>query len=340
MIFNVDQLKEISECIQNARCIAITTHRNPDGDAMGSTLGLFHFLKSNYSAEVHIALPDPAPDYLDFLPGCSSTINFKQHPNQCAEVFQKCDVLFCLDFNHPSRTADLELLVSKAAQRACSIMIDHHPQPLEFVNYLGSDTTASSTCELIYRFSVQLGMNEIPSVEIATCIYTGIMTDTGSFRFSVTRPETHHTASNLLKSGIRHWEIHEKIFNRNSLSKLRLWGYALNSKLDWLREYKSAVIVLSASELNDFDYEEGDLEGLVNYALSISGVKMGVLMSERNNQVRISFRSVGDFSVNKFARDNFDGGGHVNAAGAVYNGTLDDAKNYLYQKIKSCEELG
>jgi phosphoesterase RecJ-like protein len=339
MIFNVDQLKEISECIQNARYIAITTHRNPDGDAMGSTLGLFHFLKSKFTCEVCIALPDPAPEYLDFLPAYASAINFKEQPVECSELLQKCDVLFCLDFNNPARTADLEPLVADTAKRACSIMLDHHPQPIDFVNYMGSDTTASSTCELVYRFSCQLGMNEIPSTEMAECIYTGIMTDTGSFRFSVTRPETHYIASCLLKAGIRHWEIHEKIFNRNSLTKLKLWGYALSSKLDWLPDYNSAIIVLSADELNEYRYEEGDLEGLVNYALSISGVKMGVLMSERNNQIRISFRSVGDFSVNKFARDNFDGGGHVNAAGAVYNGSLQDAKSYLYQKIKSCEEL-
>ena len=339
MIFKEQQLTEISERIQKAQRIAITTHRNPDGDAMGSTLGLFHFLKSKYTAEVCIALPDPAPEYLDFLPACASTINFKEHPAACAEVFQNCDVLFCLDFNNPARTADLEALVVDAAKRTCSIMLDHHPQPIEFVTYMGSDTSASSTCELVYRFTRQLGMNETPSTEMAECIYTGIMTDTGSFRFSVTRPETHHIASCLLKAGIRHWEIHEKIFNRNSRNKLKLWGYALHSKLDWMPKNRSAVIVLSAAELNEYGYEEGDLEGLVNYALSISGVKMGVLMSERNNQIRISFRSVGDFSVNKFAREHFEGGGHLNAAGAVFNGTLNDAREYLYQKIKSCEEL-
>jgi phosphoesterase RecJ-like protein len=339
MIFMEHQLAEISEYIQKAQCIAITTHRNPDGDAMGSTLGLFHFLKSNYAAEVCIALPDPAPEYLDFLPACASTINFKEQPIECAALLKKCDVLFCLDFNNPARTADLELLITDAANRTCSIMLDHHPQPIDFVAYMGSDTRASSTCELVYRFTRQLGMNEIPSSDMAMCIYTGIMTDTGSFRFSVTRPETHHITSCLLKSGIRHWEIHEKIFNRNSINKLKLWGYALHTKLDWIPENKSAVIVLSATELNEYGYEEGDLEGLVNYALSISGVKMGVLMSERNNQIRISFRSVGDFSVNKFAREHFEGGGHINAAGAVYNGTLNDAKDYLYQKIKLCEEL-
>jgi phosphoesterase RecJ-like protein len=176
-------------------------------------------------------------------------------------------------------------------------------------------------------------MNPIPPADIAASIYTGIMTDTGSFRFSVTKPNTHKIAEHLLQSGIRHWEIHENLFNQNSIEKLKLWGLALKDRLEWIAESNVAFIALSAADLKASHYKEGDLEGLVNYALSISGSKMGVLFSERDDKIRISFRSVGDFSANRFARTFFEGGGHENAAGGVYNGTLDNAISHLKKSL-------
>lgn len=333
MVFNEQQFQEIALLLNQSLKIAITTHRNPDGDAIGSTMALSAFLRSYCKAEVCVILPDPCPYYLTFLTNQNHFVDFSSDPDGSTKWMQSCDLLFCLDYNHPARTGPLEELVRGCAGRVKSIMLDHHPQPEEFVTYMGSNTKASSTCELVYAFCTKLGMDDIPPAEIAACIYTGIMTDTGSFRFSVTTPNTHRIAGYLLQSGIRHWEIHEQLFNQNSPEKLRLWGIALKDRLEWLEDVKVAYIALSADDLRSNNYKEGDLEGLVNYALSISGARMGVLFSERNDKIRISFRSVGDYSANRFARTFFEGGGHENAAGGVYNGTLEDALLHLKKSL-------
>ena len=336
MVFNEQQFLEIAQLLNQSKKIAITTHRNPDGDAIGSTMALSAFLRDYCSAEICVVLPDPCPYYLNFLTKQHNFADFKTDSAKSTNWLQSCDLLFCLDYNHPARTGPLEELVRTCAGRVKSIMLDHHPQPEEFVTYMGSNTKASSTCELVYAFCTKLGMDDIPPAEIAACIYTGIMTDTGSFRFSVTTPNTHRIAGNLLQSGIRHWEIHEQLFNQNTLGKLRLWGIALKDRLEWLDDAKVAYIALSADDLKSNNYKDGDLEGLVNYALSISGARMGILFSERDDKIRISFRSVGDYSANRFARTFFEGGGHENAAGGVYNGSLENAVKHL---IKSLNEF-
>lgn len=333
MLFNAQQWEEIALLLKQSSKIAITTHRNPDGDAIGSTMALSAFLSQHYSADVCVILPDPCPKYLFFLTQNRRFFDFTNHPADATDYLQNCDLLFCLDYNNPSRTGAIEDLVRICSLRAKSIMLDHHPQPESFVSYLGSNTHASSTCELVYEFCKHLGMQPIPPADIAASIYTGIMTDTGSFRFSVTKPNTHKIAEHLLQSGIRHWEIHENLFNQNSIEKLKLWGLALKDRLEWIAESNVAFIALSAADLKANHYKEGDLEGLVNYALSISGSKMGVLFSERDDKIRISFRSVGDFSANRFARTFFEGGGHENAAGGVYNGTLDNAVSHLKKSL-------
>lgn len=333
MIFNEQQFHEIAQLLNQSKKIAITTHRNPDGDAIGSTMALSAFLRNYCTAEICVILPDPCPYYLTFLTTQNHFVDFTSDPDGSTKWLQSCDLLFCLDYNHPARTGPLEELVRGCAGRVKSIMLDHHPQPEAFVSFMGSNTKASSTCELVYEFCTQLGMGSIPPAEIAACIYTGIMTDTGSFRFSVTTPNTHRIAGYLLQSGIRHWEIHEQLFNQNSPEKLRLWGIALKDRLEWLEDVKVAYIALSADDLRSNNYKEGDLEGLVNYALSISGARMGVLFSERDDKIRISFRSVGDYSANRFARNYFEGGGHENAAGGFYNGTLEDALLHLKKSL-------
>jgi phosphoesterase RecJ-like protein len=333
MVFNEQQTHDIARLLKASKKIAITTHRNPDGDAIGSTMALSAFLRMHFSANVCVLLPDPCPDYLFFLTKDLTYFDFTNYASDCIEWLESCDLLFCLDYNHPARTGPLENPVRECAKRVRSIMLDHHPQPEEFVTFLGSNTRASSTCELVYTFCKQLGMDSIPPANIAACIYTGIMTDTGSFRFSVTTPNTHRIAEYLLQSGIRHWEIHEALFNQNSLEKLKLWGLALKDRLQWIADSRVAFIALSATDLKESNYKEGDLEGLVNYALSISGAKMGVLFSERDDKIRISFRSVGDFSANKFARAYFEGGGHENAAGGVYHGSLNQAIEHLKKAL-------
>lgn len=329
MFFNDTQLAEIRNHIIQARQISIVVHRSPDGDALGSSLGLKHALMALFGKHATVIVPDAFPESLSYLPDSELILIFEKQNNLVNEVLLSTDLLFCLDFNHPGRVGDLENLLRETAQRSTSVMIDHHQQPDSFVNYIGSKTSASSTCEMVYQFCRALGMQEVPNQLVSKCLYTGIMTDTGSFRFSATTPETHEIAASLLKADIKHWEIHEHLFNQNTFSKLQMWGYALTSKLVVLPQFKTSYISLSAEELERFHYEEGDLEGLVNYALSVKGTKMGVLLSERKGRIRISFRSTGNFSVNEFSRTHFEGGGHENAAGGVFYGNLNDAVTKL-----------
>jgi phosphoesterase RecJ-like protein len=325
MFFSNTQLAEIKDLIIEAKQISIVVHRSPDGDALGSSLGLKHALHDIFKKSATVVVPDAFPESLSYLPDSELILVFENQKEQVEELMKSTDLLFCLDFNHPGRVGDMENLLRDTAHRCNSVMIDHHQQPDAFVNFIGSKTSASSTCEMVYQFCREMGMDDVPNRLISMCLYTGIMTDTGSFRFSATTPETHLIAASLLKAGIKHWEIHEHLFNQNTFSKLQMWGYALTAKLVVLPQFKTSYISLSADELEQYKYEEGDLEGLVNYALSVKGTKMGVLLSERKGRIRISFRSTGSFSVNEFSRTHFEGGGHENAAGGVFYGTLADA---------------
>lgn len=338
MFFTDVQLAEIRSQILKSNQITIVVHKSPDGDALGSSLGLKHAILSLFGKHASVVVPDAFPGSLNYLPDSGQILIFDQMKEVTTKVLEETDLLFCLDFNHPGRVGDLEGLLKETAARCTGVMIDHHQQPESFLTYIGSKTSASSTCEMIYQFCRSLGMQEVPNQEIAKCLYTGIMTDTGSFRFSATTPETHQIAAALLKADIRHWEIHEHLFNQNSFTKLQMWGFALTSKLVVLPEFKTAFISLSADELERFRYQEGDLEGLVNYALSVQGMKMGVLMSERKGKIRISFRSTGDFSVNEFSRTHFEGGGHENAAGGVFYGSLEDAISKLTDALPEFSE--
>jgi phosphoesterase RecJ-like protein len=321
-MFSTGQLSNISNTLSQSDLIVITTHRNPDADAMGSSLGLKHLLSKKISAEIVVLVPDRFPAFLNWMPDAGQTKVFDQDRENAKALLSRANVIFCLDYNHPSRTSSMEEELRKAS--GLKIMIDHHQEPDDFAAYRWSDTKASSTCELIVSFMDALGWQASLDKDIATCLYTGIMTDTGSFRFSATSPLTHRTIARLMETGIQQWKIHEAIFNQNTYQKLKLWGYAFLHKLEVLPEYNTAFIALNAEELSHYQHEEGDLEGLVNYALSIKGMTMGALFSERDDKIRISFRSVGKFSVNSFARKHFNGGGHENAAGGTSTISLEE----------------
>jgi len=331
MFFTDSQLQEIQQLLLKANQVVLVSHRNPDGDALGSTLGLKSIFDRHFSFKTQVIVPDARPEFLEYLPGFNEVLVFEQETQQATEAILNCDVLFCLDFNHPGRVGDLEEVLRKRANANpdSGIMIDHHQQPEPFLKYIGSDTSASSTSEMVYEFSQMLGFEVIPQKETAMCLYTGIMTDTGSFRFSATSPKTHRIASNLLASGLEHWKIHEHLFNQNKLSKLQLWGEVFNHHLVQLQELGVSYMVVDSHLLQTHHYEEGDLEGLVNFALSLKGTTMAALFSERKGKVRISFRSVGTFSVNAFAREHFNGGGHENAAGGSYEGSLEEAVQHF-----------
>ncbi|NND63781.1 MAG: bifunctional oligoribonuclease/PAP phosphatase NrnA [Flavobacteriaceae bacterium] len=310
---NKEKVALIHSLLRDSNNILVIGHKNPDGDAIGSCLGLAHFLnKKGYSAQV--VMPNDFPEFLKWLPGCDNILTYDKATDTVRDLIHKADLIFTLDFNALNRTGDLGELLEKSDAKF--VMIDHHQQPDNYAVVTYSDVKMSSTSEMVYHFMEALGgISEISS-EIATNLYAGIMTDTGSFRFPATSPETHRVIAHLIESGANNSDIHQKIYDTNSPDKLRLLGVALKN-LNILPEYNTAYISLSQKELDDNNFRKGDTEGFVNYALSVKGVKFAVIFIENRQEgiTKISLRSKGSFSVNEFAREHFNGGGHTNAAG-------------------------
>lgn len=303
------------------KCVVIP-HRNPDGDAMGSTLALCSFLKK-MGANAVVISPNEAPSFLQWLPSFESVVFFDRQKETALKLIDEAELIFTLDFNDFSRTgSDMEAVLRK--KEATFVMIDHHQQPSDYAAFMYSDTSMSSTSEMIYHFINQLGALALIDKNIATCIYTGILTDTGQFKFPNTTATTHQIAAHLMELGVDHFKIHQEIYDTNDQSKLELLGCCLSS-MEVLREYNTAILKLSAEELEQHHYKKGDTEGLVNYGLSLKGIIFSVIFIEHKDEeiIKISFRSQGDFSVNEFARAHFQGGGHDNAAGGKSNDSLE-----------------
>lgn len=316
------RILEITAELAEAKNIVIVPHKGPDGDAMGSSLGLYHFLKDK-GHSVDVIAPNDYPRFLKWLPGSEEVIIYESEKEKSDAIIEKADILFTLDFNHLSRCGDMQ--ESLTASKAVFVMIDHHQEPSDYADYTYSDSEMSSTCEMVYKFIDKLRANKKITPEIATCLYTGIMTDTGSFRFSSTSSDTHRAIADLIDKGARNSEIHNNIFDTNSEDKLKLMGTALkNLKVN--KELRTAYISLSREELTEHNFRKGDTEGFVNYGLSLEGIIFAAIFIEKENEemVKISFRSKGDFDVNKFARAHFEGGGHVNAAGGKSDLSLND----------------
>ena len=307
------QIEAVKELLSAPKEIVIIPHKNPDGDAIGSVLGLGLFLESE-NHKVSIIAPNDYPDFLKWMPNEASILKFEDASDKCNERIQQADIIFTLDFNSLSRIDFMETAVSSAD--AIKIMIDHHQQPDTYVKFMYSDVKMSSTCEMVYNFIEFLDGTDSITANIATCLYTGIMTDTGSFRFPSTTSSTHRVIGKLIDKGANNADIHNHIYDANSYNRLQLLGRAL-SNLEVLKEYRTAYITLSQDELNQFDFKKGDTEGFVNYGLSLKDIIFAVIFIENKQDdiVKISFRSKGDFSVNHFARKHFEGGGHTNAAG-------------------------
>ncbi|WP_418513228.1 DHH family phosphoesterase [Corallibacter sp.] len=308
-----EDINSIKQLLKSPKKIVIVPHKNPDGDAIGSTLGLYlYLLKFNHQAAV--VAPNAYPDFLKWMPQESTILKYDTQTEMCEKLIHEAEILFTLDFNALNRTGDMETAL--AASQGTKIMIDHHQQPDDYALYTYSDVTMSSTCEMVYNFIDMLGDNTLIDADIATCLYTGIMTDTGSFRFSSTTSNTHRIIANLIDKGAKNSEIHNAIYDTNSYDRLQLLGRAL-SNLKVLNDYKTAYITLTQEELNTFNFKKGDTEGFVNYALSLDGIIFAAIFIEdkQNDIIKISLRSKGDFSVNEFSRAHFQGGGHTNAAG-------------------------
>jgi phosphoesterase RecJ-like protein len=309
----------------------ITAHQKPDGDAMGSTLGLYHFLKQ-LGHEVTVISPTNWAQFLDWMPGVDQVIDFEANKKEASEIVAAADYVFCLDFNILHRTKHLEPIIRDA--KALKILIDHHQQPDTPSFAFGiSDVKMSSTCEMVYDFIIQSGHSNLINLDIATCLYTGLMTDTGSFRFPSTTASVHKIVAHLKELGLQHAKIHENIYDNSTEGRLKFMGNAFLNRMTVLPEFKTAIMAIPKTDIYKFELKTGDTEGLVNYLLSIEGIKFAAIVIDREEERKWSFRSKGNFDVNIFARTHFEGGGHANAAGGrsskSVDETFDDFKNII-----------
>jgi bifunctional oligoribonuclease and PAP phosphatase NrnA len=293
--------------------IILTSHTNPDGDAIGSGLALYLYLKQK-NHKVRFIVPDAFPSFLAWLPSQEDILVFTGEEQQCLDAIRDADVLFSVDYNSLDRLG--KAAGAARASKAVKVLFDHHKKPSGDYDFLISIVRTSSTAELVYEFICACGDANLITREIAECIYTGITTDTGSFSYSCNYVRTYEIVADLFARGIDGEHIHRLVYDTYSENRLRLLGYALSEKLVVLPEYHTAFISLTKEDLDRFDYQVGDTEGVVNYALSISGINLAALFSERDGVIRASFRSKGSFKVDSLARDHYDGGGHPNAAGA------------------------
>ncbi|GAB3350485.1 bifunctional oligoribonuclease/PAP phosphatase NrnA [Arachidicoccus ginsenosidivorans] len=311
-----------------AKKVLITMHQKPDGDAMGSTLALYHLL-AKLGHQVQVISPTNWASFLDWLPGAQQVWDYEKTKLFSDAYIKAADWIFCLDFNVLYRTKNMEPALLNA--KGVKILIDHHEQPqIEAFDYGISIPAKSSTCEMIYDFIVSSGHRELIDPELASCIYTGLMTDTGSFRFPSTTASVHEAIADLKNLGLQHSPVHEHIYDSNSEQRLRFLGHSLLKRMEVLYEYNTAIMTIPKADLLAFHTKTGDTEGLVNYLLSIEGIRFGAIVIDRDEERKWSFRSKGDFDVNEFARKHFNGGGHKNAAG----GNTADSLTETVQKFK------
>ncbi|MFA9190039.1 bifunctional oligoribonuclease/PAP phosphatase NrnA [Flavobacterium sp. FZUC8N2.13] len=329
----IQDIQAIQSLLATPKKIAIIPHRNPDGDAMGSTLGLYHFLRKN-NHEATVISPNEFPDFLAWLPGTETVQIFEKDKENCTKILAEADIVFTLDFNAFHRVGEMEKVLE--VLETTYIMIDHHQKPDDYAAYMYSETSIGSTCEMIYNFISFLDQKDQIDKTIGTCIYTGILTDSGSFRFPNTTGNTHRIVAELIDLGVANTEIPNLLFDNSSYNRLQLLGKALQN-LKVLPEHKTSYITLTQEELNTFNYVKGDTEGIVNYGLSIKGIQFTAIFIENKDEkiIKISFRSQGGFDVNEFARAHFNGGGHRNAAGGKSEVAMEETINKFENLVKN-----
>ena len=329
--FPADKINTIRSLLSQPKKIIITTHHRPDGDAIGSSLALYNFLKLK-EHHVSVITPDDFPGFLQWLPGSAQVIAHEKN-NSLAEAKVKEEVIiFCLDFNRLDRLDKLSDSVGKSSAK--KILIDHHLDPETSFDFIFSFPDSCATCELIYYFITALDNAKVIDKDIAQCLYTGIMTDTQSFRFSTMTADTHRIIASLIEAGVDNHVIHENVYDSYSEHRLRLLGYSIDKKLKVFPEFKTALISLTKEELGRFHFVAGDTEGFVNYALSIDGIRLAAFFMERDNIIKISFRYKGDFSVKEMAEKYFEGGGHKNAAGGQSELSMDSTIEKFISTLK------
>jgi phosphoesterase RecJ-like protein len=314
----------------------ITTHHKPDADALGSSLGLYHFLQK-IEIDAAVISPTDYGDFLKWLPGEDNVINFEEQTDRATQLVHEADWVFCLDFNSLKRINEMGKLVEHSAAK--KVLIDHHLEPETFADYGLHTTKASSTCELVFMFIEQFDGVELMDKTIASCLYAGMMTDTASFKHSSTYPSTHRVAAVLLEKGAEPNKIYEAVYDNFTADRTRFIGYCISQKLQILEEYHTALICVTADELKKFNSTTGDTEGLVNWGLTIKGIKLSTLIVDRTVLRKMSFRAKGDFPANEFARKYFNGGGHFSAAGGESTDSLETTEEKFKTALKDYRHL-
>lgn len=329
-------IEEIKPLLESPKKVVITMHQKPDADAMGSSLALYHYLLQK-GHQVTVISPTNFPDFLKWMPGAEAVIDYESSTDRAMQSLAGTELLFCLDFNALYRTKNLAPHLEKLD--SIRILIDHHLEPSPDFEYGISDTKASSTAQLVYETIYKLGDEQYINLEIAECIYAGTVTDTGSFRFASTSAAVHRMVADLMDRGLRHEVIHHAIYDNFLENRLRFLGHSLLNRMEVFYEYNTAMLAIPYSDLKRFDLQTGDTEGLVNFLLSIQGIKMAALIIDRNSEVKLSFRSKGDFDVNTFARKYFEGGGHFNASGGRSTDPLEKTVDRFIKAIEENEDL-
>jgi phosphoesterase RecJ-like protein len=320
---NSTELTQVKDLLARPERVVIVTHRSPDGDAIGSSLGLYNILLRK-GHTVTVIVPNDFPPFLKWMPGAEKIVVFEKDTEAAKKLVAGAELIFCLDFNNLSRIDKLGDEVRQA--RAVKFLIDHHPMPEDFADFKFHFPAACSTAQLIYEFIAMTGDEDLVDADSGICLYTGIMTDTASFRFPSVSPETHQIAAKLIQKGVQHYRAHEQVYDSNTYERLQLLGYALGEKLKVVSGYHTAYLTLTRAELDRFGHRPGDTEGLVNYGLSISGTRLSAFFMEREGTIKVSLRSKGSVDVNALARKHFNGGGHKNAAGGEFrDGGMEQA---------------
>lgn len=337
--FSSQEVQPFKDWLDWADRYVIVAHTGPDGDAVGSTLALCHFLQGK-GKSAFVALPNCPPDFLMWLPGADSILTFDTEKERIEKLIYDADVVCCLDFNHIGRIGDMA--TSVLYTKAHKVMIDHHLNPGPFCNLVLSRSQASSTCELIFHFLCALGEFNSLTTDMSECIYAGMMTDTGSFTYNSNRASVYFIISQLIDKGIDKDGIYRKIINNYSEDRMRLIGYALKDKMRIIDKSHISIMTLDSDELERYHYKDGDTEGLVNMPLQISEMKMSVFIRQvkKGGEVKLSFRSVGSVPCNRFASDYFNGGGHLNASGCEFDGTVEEAVQRVSKGIEDWRTLG
>ena len=330
---NSAEVAALQSLLATPKKIAIIPHKNPDGDAIGSSLGLYHYL-SLKGHNVHVVAPNDFPRFLKWMPGSDSIWLWDKQNSQAKDKVVQAELIFTLDFNDLRRSGDIHPTLEDL--KIPFVMVDHHREPTDYAQVMYSDPKMSSTSEMIYRMIHALGDAELVNADIASCLYAGIVTDTGSFRYASTTDETHRVAATLIEKGAVHDQIHTQIYDTNSSDRLYLLSTALKN-LRILPEYHTSYMTLSGQELRDHNFKKGDTEGFVNYGLSMEGINFTAIFIENGEEglIKVSLRSKGSFDVNTFARAHFNGGGHLNAAGGRLEKSLEETAAYFESLLEN-----